>query len=153
MSADDEVRKASEQFYAALNRMANGDAGPMADIWSHSATVTAMHPVGGRDIGWERIRDTFQQVGQAASDGRFRLDDQMIRVEGDVAYEMGSERGEFKLAGKHVNADHRVTNIYHREGGKWKLIHHHTDISQPMLDVLKEMRCGKPPKPVRLRSV
>jgi hypothetical protein len=27
MSTEDEVRKASEQFYAALNRMANGDAG------------------------------------------------------------------------------------------------------------------------------
>ncbi len=26
MSTEDEVRRASEQFYAALNRMANGDA-------------------------------------------------------------------------------------------------------------------------------
>ena len=41
MSTEDEVRKASQQFYAALNRMANGDAGSMADIWSHSATVTS----------------------------------------------------------------------------------------------------------------
>ena len=33
----DEVRKASEQFYAALNSMINGNAGPLSDIWSHSA--------------------------------------------------------------------------------------------------------------------
>ena len=41
MATQDEVRKASEQFYAALNRMLNGDAGPLADIWSHSAAVTS----------------------------------------------------------------------------------------------------------------
>jgi hypothetical protein len=53
----DEVRKASEQFYAALNRMLNGDAGPMADIWSHSAVVTTMHPIGGREVGWATFED------------------------------------------------------------------------------------------------
>lgn len=53
----DEVRKASEQFYAALNRMLNGDAGPMADIWSHSAVVTTMHPIGGREVGWAMFED------------------------------------------------------------------------------------------------
>jgi len=51
MRVEDEVRKASEDFYAALNRMANGDAGSMADIWSHGADVTAMHPIGGRHVG------------------------------------------------------------------------------------------------------
>ncbi len=32
MSTVDEVREASKQFYAALNRMTNGDASSMADI-------------------------------------------------------------------------------------------------------------------------
>ena len=41
MSAEEEVRHASKQFYAALNRMANGDAGPMASGWSHGPNVTA----------------------------------------------------------------------------------------------------------------
>lgn len=48
MSTEGEVRKASKQFYAGLNRMLNGDADPLAEIWSHSAAVTAMHPIGGR---------------------------------------------------------------------------------------------------------
>lgn len=37
MSAEMEVRKASEQFYAALNCMLCGDAEPLAAIWSHGA--------------------------------------------------------------------------------------------------------------------
>ena len=58
MSQEDEVRKASEQFYAALNLMLNGDARPLTEIWSHSAAVSAMHPIGGRDVGWETVRQT-----------------------------------------------------------------------------------------------
>ncbi len=30
MSTETEIRKASEQFYKALNRMVNGDAGPLS---------------------------------------------------------------------------------------------------------------------------
>jgi ketosteroid isomerase-like protein len=140
MSTEDEVRKASEQFYAALNRMANGDARPLADIWSQGADVTTMHPIGGREVGWDKVRASFAQVAEIASDGRIRLDDQLIRVIGDVAYELGSERGQAKFAGQQVSLDHRVTNIYRREAGSWKLVHHHTDVSPAMLDVLNRLQ-------------
>lgn len=33
ISTEDEIRNASKQFYAGLNRMANGNTGPLADIW------------------------------------------------------------------------------------------------------------------------
>jgi ketosteroid isomerase-like protein len=51
MATEDEVRQASDQFYAALNGMANGDARPMMEIWSHTSNVTTMHPIGGREVG------------------------------------------------------------------------------------------------------
>ena len=57
MSTENEVHKASDQFYAALNRMANGDADLMEDIWSHDATVTALHPIGERTVGWDNVRE------------------------------------------------------------------------------------------------
>ena len=140
MSAEGEVRKASEQFYTALNHMANGDARPLSDIWSHGAAVMTMHPIGGRQVGWDKVRESFQQVAQIASEGRVRLDDQMIQVTGDLAYELGSERGQAKFSGQQVTLDHRVTNIYRREAGSWKIVHHHTDVSPAMLDVLKRMQ-------------
>jgi ketosteroid isomerase-like protein len=143
MSAEDEVRKASVQFYAALNRMANGDAGPLADIWSQGSAVTTMHPVGGREVGWDKVRESFQKVAQIASEGRIKLDDQIIQVTGDLAYELGVERGQLKIAGQQATIEHRVTNIYRREGGRWKIIHHHTDVSQAMLDVLKRSQARK----------
>jgi len=144
MSTEDDVRKASEQFYAALNRMLNGDAGPLADIWSHSATVTTMHPIGGRQAGWDEVRGSWEQVAQLASGGQVTLGDQILHVSGDMAYELGVERGNFTLAGQQVsNLENRVTNVYRREAAGWKIVHHHTDISQVMLDILSRLQRGK----------
>ena len=69
MAIEDEVRAASEKFYAALNRTLNGDAGPLGDIWSHSATVTTMHPIGGREVGWDQVRGSWEQLAQASHAG------------------------------------------------------------------------------------
>ncbi len=139
MSAEDEIREASRQFYAGLNRMANGESGALVDIWSHSAAVTTMHPIGGREVGWDAVRESFDKVAQLASDGKVGLKDQLIQVAGDVAYEVGIEHGQVKLAGQQVTLEHRVTNIFRREAGAWKLVHHHTDISPAMLDVLSRL--------------
>ena len=140
MSTEDEVRTASGQFYAALNAMANGDAAPVIDIWSHSADVTTMHPIGGRQVGWDEVRGPWEQVAGLASDGQVKLDEQLIRVVGDVGYELGVERGHFKLAGQEVAIEQRVTNIYRREAGGWKVVHHHTDASQAMMDILSRLQ-------------
>jgi ketosteroid isomerase-like protein len=143
MSTEEEVRKASQQFYDALNRMANGDARPLSDIWSHSATVTTMHPIGGRQVGWDKVRESFQRVAQIASAGRVKLDDQIIQVAGDLAFEQGVERGQAEFAGQQVTLDQRVTNIYRREAGSWKIVHHHTDVSPAMQDVLNCLQAKK----------
>jgi len=143
MSAEDEVRRASGQFYAALNRMVNGDAGPLAEIWSHSVPVTTMHPIGGREVGWDKVRDAWEQVAKLASDGQVRLGDQLIQVVGDMAYELGTEQGQAKLGGQQVSIEHRVTNIYRRESGAWKIVHHHTDVSPAMLDVVSRLQAER----------
>ena len=139
MSTEDEVREASKKFYAALNRMINGDAGPLADICSHSATVTTMHPIGGREVGWDEVRKSWEQVAHIATGGEAKLNHQIIQVAESLAYELGVERGKMTLAGQQVTIEHRVTNIYRRESGAWKVVHHHTDVSPAMLDVLTKL--------------
>jgi ketosteroid isomerase-like protein len=140
MATEDEVRAASASFYAALNRMLDGDAGPLGDIWSHSATATTMHPIGGREVGWDQVRNSFEQVAKLAGGGRVELSDQFIQVAGDTAYELGIERGQVTLAGERATVDDRVTNIYRRESGAWKIVHHHTDTAQSMIDVLNRLK-------------
>jgi ketosteroid isomerase-like protein len=140
MSAEDEVREASMQFYAALNQMLNGDAQPLTEIWSHSDSVVTMHPIGGRQVGWNEVWEAWEQVAQASSEGTVQLNDQLIRVAGDVAYEVGVESAEFKLGGEKVDGQIRVTNIYQREDGAWKVMHHHTDVVPAMVEVLNRMQ-------------
>lgn len=142
MSAADEVRKASSQFYAALNSMANGDAQPLSEIWSHGSAVTTMHPIGGRQVGWAEVWDSWQQVARLTTEGKVELKDQRIHVAGDVACEAGIEHGQLKLAGEQLSIEHRVTNVYQREAGVWKIIHHHTDTSPAMQQVLSRLQSG-----------
>jgi len=140
MTTEDEVRKASVQFYTALNRMLNGDAHPLSDIWSHDAAVTTMHPIGGRQTGWDEVWNSWEQVAKLASDGKVELKDQLIRVTADLAYEVGVEHAEFKLGGQKVVGQIRVTNIYQRESGTWKITHHHTDLVPAMVDILSRLQ-------------
>jgi ketosteroid isomerase-like protein len=142
MSIEGNVRTASARFYAALNRMTDGDAAPLADIWSHGATVTTLHPIGGRQTGWDEVRGSFEQVAQLATGGHVDVRDQSIQVDGDLAYEVGVEVGQATIAGERVTIEQRVTNVYRREAGEWKIVHHHTDVSPAMLDILSRLQAA-----------
>jgi ketosteroid isomerase-like protein len=142
MSAEDEVRTASAQFYAGLNSMMAGDAAPLADAWSHSASVSTMHPIGGRQTGWDEVRGSFEQVAQLASGGHAELRGQSLQVAGDMAYEVGIEQGQATLAGEQITIEQRVTNVYRREAEGWKIVHHHTDLSAAMLDLLGRLQAA-----------
>jgi len=140
MSTENEIRSASTKFYAGLNRMTQGDASQLADIWSHSDTVTTLHPIGGEQIGWTEVKESFDQVAGLASSGHVELAGQTIQSGGELAYEVGIERGSFTLSGESITIDQRVTNIYRRENGEWKIVHHHTDLSPAMLAVLERLQ-------------
>lgn len=142
MSSEDEVRTASAQFYAALSRMIDGDSAQLSAIWSHDATVTTLHPIGGRQTGWDEVRGSFEQVAGLASGGRAELRDQSIHVAGDLAYEVGVESGQIRLAGEQIAIEQRVTNIYRREAEGWKIVHHHTDVNPAMVALLTRLQAA-----------
>jgi ketosteroid isomerase-like protein len=133
MSAHEEVYQASERFHA----------GPLSDIWSHSELASTMHPVGGLQVGWDAVRQSWEQIAPLASGGQVTLNDQIIQIVGDVAYELGFEYGQMDLAGEHVAIDHRVTNLYCKEAGGWKIILHHTDLSPAMQEALDRIQAGE----------
>lgn len=101
-----------------------------------------MHPIGGEQVGWADVEESFAQVAGLASGGRVELDGQTIRVGGELADELGVERGQFKLAGESIPVEQRVTNIYRREAGDWRIVHHHTDVSPAMLGILERLKAA-----------
>jgi ketosteroid isomerase-like protein len=140
MRAEDEVRQASARFYAALNAFLTGEMGPMRAIWAHSSEAATLHPIGGRQVGWDEVWSGWEQAATVFSAGQVRLRDQLLRVGTDLAYEVGIEAGEGTLAGEQIAFSQRVTNIYRREGGEWKIVHHHADVSPAMTDVLSRLQ-------------
>lgn len=139
MATETAVRDASKRFYSALNAMVGGKNAPMADVWAQDASVSTMHPIGGRETGWDQVRASFEGVGSMSSGGHVELVDQKLQVAGDMAYEIGIERGHATVAGENVTFDQRVTNVYRRDAGTWKIVHHHTDLSRDMVDLLARL--------------
>ena len=138
MAVEDEIRQTSEQFYAALNRTINGDSGSMMEVWSHGSDVTALHPLGGRETGWREVRASWEQVAQEFSDGQVSIEGLVVvPLSDEVAYTLGTEQGQATLGDERVGIDWRVTNIYRREEGEWKMVHHHTDVSPALVEALE----------------
>jgi SnoaL-like domain len=103
--------------------------------------ATALANVASRSFVSTTMR--FQPPGAGiASAGDIRLAQQHIVAAGDMAYEVGVETGTITLVGLAATIEHRVTNIYRREAGGWKVVHHHTDVSPAMLDVLARLKAA-----------
>ena len=63
----------------------------MVDVWSHNSDVSTMHPTGGRQVGWDEVRASWENVAKISSNGQLTLSDQRICVGGDFSYESGTE--------------------------------------------------------------
>jgi SnoaL-like domain len=106
MAVEDEIRQASEQFYEALAHEINGDPGPMMEVWSHGSDVTVMHPLGGRETGWEEVRASWEQAAKAFSEGKVSLVSLVVvPLADDVAYTLGTEHGQAKIGDETVGID------------------------------------------------
>lgn len=128
MSVDD-VRQASNQLYVMMNRGINGDiSDEMFDIFSHADDISVMHPMGGRQLGWPEVRASYEMAASTASGGSVNVTDLHITMLGeDAAYTTGTENASVNIGGMPISMSVRCTNVFRREGGVWKLVHHHAD--------------------------
>ena len=100
-----------------------------------------MHPIGGREVGRDQVLATWEQAGSAFSEGKASADDVVIiPLSDDVAYTVCTERFEGNVAGEMMRGEWRATNIYRREDGGWKIVHHHTDASPELMEMLARLQ-------------
>jgi len=126
---DQEVRQAVAQFYTALNTMFTGELGPMKEVWSHANDATYMGPGGGFQVGWDQVLAEWETQAAKKLGGKVEPADMRITVGQDLAIVSDIENGEnTNAAGKVEKVSIRATNLFRKEGGKWKMIGHHTDL-------------------------
>ena len=126
--AKKEVKQAVEGFYRALNAMFTGDLGPMTKVWSHKDDVTYMGPAGGFEVGWAAVLADWERQAAMKLGGQIRPENVRITVGQVIAVVHNYEKGEnVGPKGKAIPFSIRVTSLFRKEDGTWKMIGHHAD--------------------------
>jgi ketosteroid isomerase-like protein len=126
----DDLQRVLERIHAATVAMGCGDPEPYMQLWSRGGDVSLFGAWGPCKQGWDELSQTFRWVGSRFGGGELRCEDTIVGVSGDLAYTVGYERGAMVVNGsdpKHMTI--RVTQIYRRESGEWRLVHRHGDFA------------------------
>jgi ketosteroid isomerase-like protein len=125
---DDFVAEIHPRLVAELRALHNGDPQPRLAMWSTSDPVTLFGAaMSGRGSG--QVRGIFRSIASRWSD----CTDQRVEllaagVSGDLAYTVELEHTSVSLDGVPVDPyTLRVTQVYRREDGEWKIVHRHGD--------------------------
>jgi ketosteroid isomerase-like protein len=130
---DDALSKALERQDVALTAMLNGDPGPTIDSWADSDDVTLFGAWGPIEKGHKPVTDTMRWVGSRFTGAdAVDIENTVVASSGDLAYTVGFERSHVSVDGGPMrDAVLRVTHIYRRIDGEWKLMHRHADFAPP----------------------
>ena len=114
----------------AEEAMVLGDPAPRMELWSRREPVTLFGAATGEcRTGWDELSRIFRWVASTFSDvSDFRFDVEVAGVSGDLAYTVGYERFNGSIDGGPVAPmTVRVTHVYRRENGVWRIFHRHGD--------------------------
>lgn len=105
----------------------NGDANPRRALWSRHEPVSILGAL--RDAhGLGEVEEAFSFLERSFSEcTSYRFDLQAFDVVGDMAYTAGREHTSVSMDGQPRRYTLRVTQVYRREGGEWKIAHRHAD--------------------------
>jgi ketosteroid isomerase-like protein len=130
VSATDDLDAAIERHHAALAAFVTGDPAPLQAACSQREDVTLANPFGPAVRGFDQVAATMARAATHYRDGTATGFDQVSRyADGDLAYTVEVERYEAKVGGSDDAAAIalRVTTVYRREDGDWRIVHRHAD--------------------------
>jgi len=144
---DESFASARERVRVALTAMARGNPAPYVQCWATSEHATLFGAWGPVERGFPRLARTFEWVGSRFKEGALVPEDIVAFESGDLAYTVGFERGEVAVDERGpAPMVIRVTHIYRRFAGEWRLIHRHADF--PPRDQRESVISLDKPEPV-----
>lgn len=131
MKPDDdakEVGEANARFYRAFESL---EISRMDQIWSHGDHVRCIHPGWCLLAGWEAVRQSWEAIFKNSGEMRFSIADVDVHVDGDIARVMCAENILSHTHGQIAVTTLLATNMFERQGGEWRMIHHHASYVLP----------------------
>jgi ketosteroid isomerase-like protein len=110
-----QVLAANEAFYAAFNQK---DADAMEGVWSAREEITCIHPGWNLLRGRDEVLESWRGILENPNQARIVIGGASVTLLGDHALVLCRE-----LVGGSPLA---ATNLFVREEGDWKLLHHHS---------------------------
>ncbi len=127
---DKQFQAALTQVDAAQRELQNGRPEAFKALWSHADDVTLSGGFGGAiEKGWEKVSRRLDWVGTQFSNGTNTIERIVAKANGDLGYVVQIERVRFNVPGQanESTRDYRVTMLFRREAGGWRIIHRQAD--------------------------
>jgi ketosteroid isomerase-like protein len=119
----------------AEEALVHGQVEPRLALWSRSDPVSLLGGWGPNKTGWPEVERTFRWVAERLgafdySDFHYDVEVAEVSPDAQMAYTVGFERFNEVLAdGGKKPWTVRVTHVYRREDGEWKIVHRHGDLA------------------------
>ncbi|HET8987336.1 MAG TPA: nuclear transport factor 2 family protein [Humibacillus sp.] len=124
---DDVISWVRTSLHEAELALHNGDAAPRRALWSRHEPVSvlgAWRNAHGR-LELDALFATLAESFSDCTSHEFEL--QECDVVGDMAYTAGLEHTSVSVDGEPRSYTLRVTQVYRREAGEWRVAHRHAD--------------------------
>jgi ketosteroid isomerase-like protein len=125
-----DLNQLRDLYHRSVAAFIQGDPNVQKPLWSPRDDVTLANPLGPPAKGFDQVCEVIDKAAALISEGEDYTYDNITLIEtADLAYEVGIERNRAKLgdAGEKVPISLRVTTIFRREEGEWKIVHRHAD--------------------------
>jgi ketosteroid isomerase-like protein len=125
---DPAARAAIARLHRAMAKVANGDVSAIKSLYSHSADATSFYGWGGYEKGWEAVSKRWDWAGTQFQGGSVRHQNVTTVVTAEMFYVTDIETFEDqRVQGVEglTGWSNRVTHIFRREAGEWRLVHRH----------------------------
>jgi ketosteroid isomerase-like protein len=115
------------RYLAAERAIHEGDAGPRTAMWSRKEPVT-LFGAAVTEHGWAEVGPVFDWLASSFSDcSSYRNEVIAAGASGDLAYLVALEHTDTSVNGERHAYTLRVTTVFRREEGEWKVVHRHGD--------------------------
>lgn len=127
---EDFITWTQSRLREAETALHNGDADPRLTLWSSREPVSVLGAWRSA-TGQSEVRELFRALAGTFSDCTSHVYDIVSAdVIGDMAFTAGYERTQASVNGERRRYVLRVTQVYRREDGEWKVAHRHGDTAE-----------------------